>query len=80
MELKTLNFVIPAKYAGILEHRNDGVIRKAIENGSYPFGKVYKGQGKKIYMVATIPLLEFLGITEEQAVTALKKAGVIKGE
>ena len=76
MELKTLKFVMPAQYAAILENKNPEQIRLAIDNGTYVFGKVYKGRGRNVYTVATIPLLTFLGITEEMALTALRKAGI----
>lgn len=73
-DLKKLDLTLSATDAAILEGRSPVTLFDAIQNGTHPFGKVYKGKKNNIYVVPTIPLLNWLGIDEETACRRLQEA------
>ena len=71
-----LGFVLSARKAAQIMGKNPDTIRAAIDNGTFPFGERYKGNGEWIYAISTRKLLDFLGITEAEA---LERINIKKG-
>lgn len=65
----SIPLTISAKEAARIEGIDYRTIVKHIKNGTYPFGRAY---GKGNYRVASRPLIEFLGISEAEAITRMK--------
>ncbi len=58
--------VMPVAEAAALLGTNPQKLRESIDNGSFPFGVVYKARsGKRIYKISRTKVNEFLGIREE---------------
>lgn len=70
--MSKLEFVLSARKAAQLMGKNPDTIRTAIDNGTFPFGERYRGNGEWIYAISTRKLLDFLGITEEEAIKKLE--------